>query len=132
MVIQQQGVDITQPVDIIREVAHPEGLLASLRDPQHLEEHLRKIVDKLFVEIIEPSAAQVGEDTATDPSWALVLDKDAAAMSTLLAGERQKRFEEMLRHEEGRTDDADIKMELKDVSRLKVSLATLAECAKAS
>jgi len=53
-------------------------------------------------------------------------------MKEIIAEIRHNRFQELLRHEEGRSDDQKIKLEITDVTALKVSLATLAECLKVS
>ena len=53
-------------------------------------------------------------------------------MSEYISVVKQKKFEEMLRHEEGRDDDGRVEMELKDVGSLKIALTTLAGCPKTS
>ena len=53
-------------------------------------------------------------------------------MSEYVSEVKQARFEEMLRHEEGRNDDAKIDMELTNVASLQISLVTLADCPKTS
>lgn len=51
-------------------------------------------------------------------SYELKLEKEIQPMAEYVSELKQVRFEEMLRHEEGRNDDGKIEMELKNVASL--------------
>jgi hypothetical protein len=84
------------------------------------------------VEVLQPKGGTSVIAAEQPVQCRIVLDKDIQPISEYVAEAKQKRFEDLLRHEEGRSDDHKIDMELKNVQALQVSLAALAECKKAS
>jgi hypothetical protein len=89
-----------------------------LQDPETRQRLCDKVSDKLVVEVIETrqrneeQLLNEGQEQFRTQRLQISHDKDIQPMSDHLAECKQKRFEELLRHEEGRGDDQKIDREL--------------------
>ena len=133
VVIQDLQIDVIFPVRIINEVVSEE-LFSEVLQPERKTEVCEKIIDKLVLTEIVFQSVNILDETEmqTETKYILQLEKDIVPMSDIIAHSKQVTFEETLRHQEGRNDDRKIQMEIEDVTTLKVSLQTLADCPKAS
>ena len=119
-------------VEILPEVVSTKQL-QQIKNEEYKIEVCSTIIDKLVLsEYQQRNDGGFTEVVQEERQFLLKMEKDIQQMSEYIAQAKQMRFEEMLRHEEGRHDDDKVEMELKDVAALKIPLTTLAECQKTS
>jgi hypothetical protein len=118
VVIQEIGIDIIMPVEIINSVYPVHQLSKIFLDDKKIE-ICDKIIDKLVI-------------TQESDKTIMQLEKDIKPMSEYVQEGKLLKFQQMLRQLEGREDDDKIQMEIKDVSTLNITLITLADCPKSS
>lgn len=107
--------------------------LQQIKNEEYKIEICSTIIDKLVLSGYQPrNNGGFTEAAQEERQFLLKMEKDIQPMSEYVAQAKQKRFEEMLRHEEGRHDDDKVEMELKDVAALKIPLRALAACQKTS
>lgn len=130
VVIQELQVDIIQNVFVQKEILSRESL-GQMLIPEKREELCGQIINQLILEEYV-AVGQAALNVRQLRRLELVLDSEIQPMTAQLLEAKQKTFEEMLRHEEGRETDDNIQMEIKDVAAMMIPLTTLANCPKTS
>lgn len=114
VVIQELSVDIMQNVLIQNEMMGSQAL-DQLIYPERKEELCCKIIDQLVLEEYV-AVGQALLTTRQPRRLELMIDLELKPISETVSEAKQKTFEEMLRHQEDRETDDNIKMEIKDVT----------------
>ena len=97
--MQDLGINITQSLQLNK---FADDLVACLETEESTKEMCDKISNYLFV-------------IRTDDGFKLLLDLESPPLSDEIAKQKQEKFEELLRHEDGRSDDNKIELEIKDI-----------------
>lgn len=135
VVIQEKNIAVACRVDILKQVTGHRKLSEHLASVESTQRLCEQISTKLVVEVTEQRYRFGDADQLPPldgPTLRIVHDKNVSSMADELSAAKQQRFQEILRQEEGRGDDQNIQMELRDVLSLQVPLATLASSPKAS
>lgn len=119
-------------LEVVKEII-PTERLSAITTQGSTTEICEELTDRLVLSEQGGSARlPLATGRTAGRSFAIAFEKGIQPMSDFVCEAKQARFEEMLRHEEGRNDDGKIEMELPHVASLQISLVTLADCPKTS